>query len=78
MLLGDNLDDFDSEIRKKGNEERIKHVDKNKAEYGVKYIVFPNPMYGDWEGGLYKDYWKKTPEEKLELRYKSLKIWNGE
>ena len=54
------------------------YVDKNRDKYGVEYIVFPNPMYGDWEGGLYKDYWKKNPEEKLQLRYKSLKIWNGE
>lgn len=78
MLLGDNLDDFDSEVRKKGNDERIKHVDKNKDKYGVKYIVLPNPMYGDWEGGLCNDYWKKTPEEKLKLRHGSLKMWNGE
>ena len=78
MLLGDNLNDFDSEVRRKNNNERKEYVDKNKDKYGVKYIVFPNPMYGDWEGGLYKDYWKKTSEEKLELRYKSLKIWNGE
>jgi len=78
MLLGDNLDDFDSEVRKKGNDERIKHVDKNKDKYGVKYIVLPNPMYGDWEGGLCNDYWKKTPEKKLKLRHESLKMWNGE
>ncbi|CAK7045716.1 MAG: hypothetical protein PEPC_01949 [Peptostreptococcus russellii] len=44
----------------------------------ISAAMFPNPMYGDWEGGLYEGYWKKTPEEKLELRYKSLKIWNGE
>ena len=78
MLLGDNLNDFDSEVRGKNNNERSEYVDKIKDKYGVKYIVFPNPMYGDWEGGLYEGYWKKTPEEKLELRYKSLKIWNGE
>ncbi len=65
MLLGDNLNDFDSEVRGKNNNERSEYVDKIKDKYGVKYIVFPNPMYGDWEGEYMKVTGKKLQKKSL-------------
>jgi 5'-nucleotidase (lipoprotein e(P4) family) len=44
-FLGDNIRDFpagDQEWRKKG--------DGAFAEFGVRYFVFPNPLYGSFEG----------------------------
>jgi len=74
LFLGDNLDDFDftGETYHQFNKERRTVVDKNKTEFGIKYILLPNPIYGNWEGGLGKDYYKVTPEEKLKIRYDNL------
>ena len=32
--------------------------------FGEKCIVFPNPMYGDWEAALYQYDFKKSDAEK--------------
>ncbi|HRO75277.1 MAG TPA: 5'-nucleotidase, lipoprotein e(P4) family [Crocinitomicaceae bacterium] len=49
LFLGDNLTDFGSEFSLYSTEQRNALTDKNHAKFGVKYIVLPNPMYGDWE-----------------------------
>ncbi|CDF79327.1 acid phosphatase [Formosa agariphila KMM 3901] len=53
MYLGDNLGDFDSVYDHKTTPERHKITDSLQSKYGASYIVFPNPMYGAWEYGLY-------------------------
>ncbi len=75
MYLGDNLDDFTGDIYGKQNADRRAFVDSKKADFGVKYIVLPNPVYGGFEGGLAVDYFKKTPEEKLKIRKDNMKVW---
>ena len=74
LFIGDNLDDFDftGETYHQFNNERRAVVDKNKTAFGIKYILLPNPIYGHWEGGLGKDYFKSTPEEKLKIRRENL------
>ena len=74
LFIGDNLDDFDftGETYRQFNRERCAVVDKNKTSFGVKYILLPNPIYGHWEGGLGKDYFKSTPEDKLKIRQDNL------
>jgi 5'-nucleotidase (lipoprotein e(P4) family) len=56
LLLGDNLIDldstFDSQHRLTEGERRHR-VDSLAGYFGDKYIVFPNAIYGDWEGALY-------------------------
>lgn len=75
LYLGDNLDDFTGDIYGKQNADRRAFVDSKKADFGVKYIVLPNPVYGGFEGGLAVDYFKKTPEEKLKIRKDNMKVW---
>lgn len=75
MYLGDNLDDFTGDIYGKQNGDRRAFVDSNKKDFGVKYIVLPNPLYGGFEGGLGVDYFKKTPEEKLKIRRDNFNMW---
>jgi 5'-nucleotidase (lipoprotein e(P4) family) len=53
MLVGDNINDFFVYTEKKSTEERNKIIDSLRHEFGVKYIMLPNPMYGDWESALY-------------------------
>lgn len=53
MLCGDNLSDF-SNIFYRENKNTIEQVNANQTRFGMKYIVLPNPMYGDWEKPLYQ------------------------
>ena len=47
VFIGDNLDDFrfTGETYRKLNDVRRSVVDKYKSDFGVKYIVLPNPLY---------------------------------
>ena len=54
LLLGDNLADFSSLFDKKSEAERKANVDLTSGEFGKKFIMFPNPNYGDWESSLYR------------------------
>ena len=54
LLLGDNLIDFSKEFDSLDPIERKKQVELLKNRIGSKYILFPNPMYGNWEKALYK------------------------
>lgn len=76
LLMGDNLNDFDSVFRKKGVEERLAAVDEIKDKFGTMFIVLPNPMYGDWEGAVYNYNFKMTPDEKSESRKATLTPWS--
>jgi 5'-nucleotidase (lipoprotein e(P4) family) len=56
LLIGDNLADFTSEFDKtSGPEQRAAITDSLKAEFGKRFIILPNAMYGDWEMALYPD-----------------------
>lgn len=80
VFMGDNAGDLPIGTYHKGQEERNALVDQHKAEFGKRFIVFPNPTYGDWEPALKKDgkfgsYWGLTPEQKSEVRKQSLRTW---
>ena len=53
MLMGDNLADFSSLFDKKSSEERNQNVNTAAEEFGNRFIILPNPVYGDWENSLY-------------------------
>jgi 5'-nucleotidase (lipoprotein e(P4) family) len=62
LLAGDNLGDF---YQASGNyPARNKKVAALKDEFGVKYIVLPNSMYGTWPAAL-KLYSKNAPVDSL-------------
>ncbi|EHG5999425.1 5'-nucleotidase, lipoprotein e(P4) family [Escherichia fergusonii] len=75
VYIGDNLNDFSSETYQKDNNERRNFVIRNNKKFGTKFIILLNPSYGDWEGGLDKNYWKVTPEERKQIRYNNLRPW---
>ncbi|MGT2829298.1 5'-nucleotidase, lipoprotein e(P4) family [Streptococcus hillyeri] len=52
MLFGDNLVDF-AEFSKSSKEDREQLLDQLHLEFGSKFIIFPNPMYGSWESTIY-------------------------
>lgn len=61
LLVGDNLTDFHKGFEKKSVAERNSLVDQMKSEFGQKFIMLPNPLYGDWERAL------PTHKSKIEL-----------
>jgi len=62
LLLGDNLEDFSDIFPvKKGNDVRRDAVDQISDQWGDKFIIFPNAVYGDWEKAIY--YYDKTKTE---------------
>lgn len=71
LLFGDNLGDF-SGFDHLSPSQRVKAVDKQKEDFGKKLIIFPNPMYGDWEASIYHYDLNKTDAEKAKLRKESL------
>ncbi|MBD40972.1 MAG: 5'-nucleotidase, lipoprotein e(P4) family [Flavobacteriaceae bacterium] len=52
MLLGDNLGDFHQDFFGKDNQERWDATIKHKDDFGEKFILFPNLIYGNWEEGF--------------------------
>jgi 5'-nucleotidase (lipoprotein e(P4) family) len=76
VFLGDNLNDFLSVFRKKSVEQRAAEVDKIRDEWGKRFIVFPNPMYGDWVGAIYKGNWGASAAEKDMMHKEHLNRWD--
>jgi len=73
LLFGDNLSDFsDAFDGKLSVQERFNSVEKLKKEFGTRFIVLPNPMYGDWEGAVYNGDYSLTDSIKRVKRYHSL------
>ncbi|MDH4468635.1 MAG: 5'-nucleotidase, lipoprotein e(P4) family [Bacteriovoracaceae bacterium] len=72
LLLGDNLNDFAEIFEKQNDRDRKISVEKLASEFGAQYIVFPNPMYGDWEGGIYEYQWKLPMDEKIKMHIQKL------
>lgn len=75
LLMGDNLNDFSNDFRTKGSAESDVAVEKNKALFGTKFIMLPNPGYGDWEGKLYNGNWGASAAEKNQMRKDTLNVW---
>ncbi len=76
ILMGDNLNDFDNIFRGKAMNVRMAAVELMKEHFGSKFIVLPNPMYGDWEGAAYSYNWGLNDKEKSDTRKKALITWN--
>ncbi|MDQ6758111.1 MAG: 5'-nucleotidase, lipoprotein e(P4) family [Bacteroidota bacterium] len=64
LLLGDNLADFSATFDKKSVDDRSQNVNSFASEFGNRFIVIPNPVYGDWESALYKYNYTFTPAQK--------------
>lgn len=73
LLVGDNLNDFNDDFSGKPLADRAAQVDRERAEFGVRFIVVPNPMYGDWESAGYQYKSGLTEEQKRAYRRATLK-----
>jgi len=70
LLLGDNLNDLSNAFEGGTISNRSAQVDSARTQFGSRYIVLPNPVYGAWESAVYqyksglteeqKDAWRKS------------------
>lgn len=72
ILAGDNIGDFDEILENRSNNFGFNLVDSLKHEFGNRFIVLPNPMYGSWEKQVIKSDQKLNAYEKEALRIKHL------
>lgn len=73
LLLGDNLNDFADCFEVKDNIARAGAVEKFRQEWGRRFIVIPNAIYGEWEKGIYDYKENLSPEERAKVRKAKLK-----
>ncbi|HKO35221.1 MAG TPA: 5'-nucleotidase, lipoprotein e(P4) family [Pyrinomonadaceae bacterium] len=74
LLMGDNLNDFAGIFEtSKTIDSRLAATQQNKSNFGTRFIVLPNVMYGAWEEAIYGDPSKLTEEQKAEKRRNALK-----
>ena len=73
LLIGDNLDDFTSAFEKKSVADRFAEVEKVRDQWGKRFIVLPNAMYGTWENAIY-EYQRLTEAQKAEKRAAALEL----
>ena len=73
ILMGDNLNDFSNIYEKKSIVDRFAEVDKTRSEFGSRFIVLPNAMYGDWENAIY-EYQRLDDVQKAEKRANALEL----
>ncbi|HEY0245212.1 MAG TPA: 5'-nucleotidase, lipoprotein e(P4) family [Mucilaginibacter sp.] len=65
LLFGDNLPDFDAQYDNHPSEQsRMATTEKLTKEFGSRYIVIPNPSYGDFEGALFNFNYKLSSTQK--------------
>ncbi len=73
LLCGDNLSDFANVFYREGKN-TTEQVDLAQQLFGTRFIVLPNPMYGDWEKQFYQG-GRPDEKEKSRLRAAGLKSY---
>ena len=76
LLCGDNLGDFDQLFQHHSSKTRNELVDQYSSKFGEKFIVLPNPMYGEWEGTTYHYKWGMNARQKAKVRKKALNYYH--
>ena len=71
IYMGDNSNDLPIGTYGKSTNERNSIIDEHSKEFGVKYIAFPNPMYGHWERAMADGYLSMSPQQKNIVRQKN-------
>jgi len=73
LLIGDNAGDCFSGFTHASTAARDSLVRVYQSYWGTKWIVLPNPMYGDWESALFDYNYGLPAAEKLKLKRSRLK-----
>jgi acid phosphatase len=71
LLLGDDYNDF-AYLAKSSPQQRWQKANMQKNNWGKKWILLPNPLYGTWERALYNYDYSIPAKEKLHMKYSYL------
>lgn len=74
LQVGDQLTDFASDFNKQPSAERSALVKRFSEKFGERWIMLPNPMYGDWEASLYGYEFKLSSGEKIARKRAALRL----
>ncbi|TCJ27087.1 5'-nucleotidase, lipoprotein e(P4) family [Halomonas sp. GDM18] len=78
LLMGDNLGDFDQAFQQSTTRARNAEVARQADQFGRRFVLLPNPTYGEWEGVLYDGNWSASEREKGAMRDAALNAWQPE
>ncbi|HNQ60328.1 MAG TPA: 5'-nucleotidase, lipoprotein e(P4) family [Bacteroidales bacterium] len=76
LLIGDNLNDFSNLWEKTLPQRRNFLADSLQYEFGKRFIILPNPMYGDWENALYQYNYHLSPSQRDSIRRSFIKAFS--
>ena len=65
--------DIQAMLKHDKNAKRNRIIDLHKHSFGTKFILLPNPMYGDWENNLAKKFRRLPGSQQIALRKAALK-----
>jgi len=63
LLIGDNLGDFSEVFEDRSDRLGKGMVDRYKKDFGSRFIILPNPMYGSWTSAIYGSTSKLSPRK---------------
>ncbi len=73
LFIGDNLGDYTSLFDRRDSRLALQIADSLKNDFGRKFIILPNPMYGEWENAIYDHNYSLPMSEKNEMMLKLLR-----
>jgi 5'-nucleotidase (lipoprotein e(P4) family) len=75
LYFGDNLGDFKGVFDKKTTTSRDSLVHQYAADFGSRFIVLPNPVYGEWVGALFGYRYADSMDIKADSMIKALRTY---
>jgi len=72
LLVGDNLGDFSEVFEDRSQNFGKDLVDLHREDFGSRFIILPNPMYGAWTSALYGSTSGLSPRKIARIRKKYL------
>ena len=72
LLLGDNLNDFKRDYYVTNIEQRFALMERDKQEFGDRFIVLPNPTDGHWVRAIFGES-EPAPTERLDQPFLQLR-----
>ena len=64
LFVGDNLSDYTSLFDRRDSSLALGLADSLRNDFGRKFIILPNPMYGEWENAIYEHNYSLPMSEK--------------
>ncbi len=79
VLLGDNLNDYKRDYYVKDVDERLALMERDRADWGTKFILLPNPTDGNWVRAIFGESEPPpTDENRRKLKAAATRLaWDG-